>query len=155
MKPINPISLHLNMTGKESSWIILAVNAFNSDRKRMSILLQEKTTKEYVLMCKGADSTMINLCAMSSTERQSIEKSLLDLSCEGLRTLCISQRKLSESEALIWLESFKIASTSFQNRSEQLAEVGCFPCDDSCICLVVCSVVLYTYASFNLLLLDR
>ena len=101
------------------------MNAFNSDRKRMSILLQEKTTKEYILMCKGADSTMIDLCTMSSTERKSVEKWLLDLSCEGLRTLCISQRRLSQSEALAWLDTFKAASTSFQNRSEQLAEVGC------------------------------
>ena len=68
---------------------------------------------------------MIDLCTLTSSERKSIEKSLLDLSCEGLRTLCISQRKLSEGEALAWLETFKTASTSFQNRSDQLAVVGC------------------------------
>lgn len=50
-------SMTVTMLVERRTYEILAVNAFNSDRKRMSILLRDKSSNEYFLMCKGADST--------------------------------------------------------------------------------------------------
>jgi len=90
----------------------------------MSILVQSQSTGEYLLLCKGADSTMMDLCTMSPTERKASDKSLMDLACLGLRTLCISQKKLEPQVAQMWLEKYKLASTALQNRAEQMAEVS-------------------------------
>lgn len=112
------------MLGENQSYDILAVNAFNSDRKRMSILVKEKSTGQYYLMCKGADSTMLDLCPMEAASRRSVDKSLLDLACFGLRTLCIAHKLLTEEEALTWLTQYKAACTSLNNRSLKMAEAG-------------------------------
>ena len=89
----------------------------------MSILVQNQGTGEYLLMCKGADSTMMDLCTMTPTDRKASDKSLLDLACLGLRTLCISQKKLTQKDAQTWLERYRAASTALQNRAEQMAQV--------------------------------
>jgi magnesium-transporting ATPase (P-type) len=52
-------------------------------------------------MCKGADSTMLDLCKMDEVSRKSVDKSLLDLACFGLRTLCIAHKKLSPEAAKV------------------------------------------------------
>lgn len=116
--------MNVTMLGEAQCYDILAVNAFNSDRKRMSILLKHKESGEYYLMCKGADSTMLDLCTMSETDRRSVDKSLLDLACFGLRTLCIAHKKLSAEAALSWLNQHKAACTSINNRAAKMAEAG-------------------------------
>ena len=110
--------MNVTMLNEAQTYEILAVNAFNSDRKRMSILLKDKASDEYYLMCKGADSTMLDLCAMDATYRRSVDKSLLDLACFGLRTLCVAHKKLTTEEALAWLTQYKSACTSINNQTE-------------------------------------
>ena len=117
-------TMQVTMLGEKQTYEILAVNAFNSDRKRMSILLKDKSSNDYFLMCKGADSTTLDLCTMDEAARKSVDKSLLDLACFGLRTLCIAQRKLTEEEANTWLTQYKTACTSLNNRAARMAEAG-------------------------------
>ena len=106
----------VNMMNIQSQYDVLAVNAFNADRKRMSLLLRNQQTDQYILLCKGADNIMMERVSITNQERQSVDKSLLDLACFGLRTLVIASRALSKSEALAWLETWKSAASSIQNR---------------------------------------
>jgi phospholipid-translocating P-type ATPase (flippase) len=117
-------TMQVIMLGERQTYEILAVNAFNSDRKRMSILLKDKSSNEYFLMCKGADSTTLDLCQMDEAARKSVDKSLLDLACFGLRTLCVAQKKISEEEANTWLNQYRAACTSLNNRGARMAEAG-------------------------------
>jgi P-type E1-E2 ATPase len=78
---------------------VLAVNPFNSDRKRMSVLLKDTTDNSYIVVCKGADNIMMPLCKLSSNEKDSINHSLLDLANQGLRTLIIAHKPLTADEA--------------------------------------------------------
>jgi magnesium-transporting ATPase (P-type) len=57
-------SLRVEMLGVETDVEILAVNAFNADRKRMSIVIRT-SNDEYFVMCKGADSIMVSNSCMS------------------------------------------------------------------------------------------
>ena len=114
----------ISMQGKKKSFEILAVNAFNSDRKRMSLLVRDVDANEYYCMCKGADNIMLPLCALDSKKMKAIEKSLLDLACMGLRTLCIAQKKLDKPSAMEWLKRWKEASASISNRADKLAAVA-------------------------------
>jgi phospholipid-translocating P-type ATPase (flippase) len=117
-------SMVADMMGKQQHYDVLAVNQFNSDRKRMSILIKDSTTGQYVLMCKGADNVMLPLCNMPREKKGEVEKSLLDLACLGLRTLVIARKVLSEQEAIAWAAKWKKASTALQDRAEKLVAVG-------------------------------
>jgi phospholipid-transporting ATPase len=117
-------SMVCEMFGHKQNFEILAVNAFNADRKRMSIIIKDQVTNQYVLMCKGADNIMLPRCAMTSDARTDVEKSLLDLACEGLRTLCIAKKVLETKYAEDWLRRYDEAASSLHARSEMLASVA-------------------------------
>ena len=113
--------ISISMQGAKKQFEILAVNAFNSDRKRMSLLVRDVESNEYYCMCKGADNIMLPLCALEQKKRKAVDKSLLDLACMGLRTLCIAQKKLGKAEALDWLKRWKDASSSIAGRADKLS----------------------------------
>jgi phospholipid-transporting ATPase len=112
------------MIGQKQNYEILAVNAFNADRKRMSIIIKDQLTSQYVLMCKGADNIMLPRCAMTNDTRTNVEKSLLDLACEGLRTLCIAKKVLDTKYAVDWLKRYDEAASSLHDRERLLGAVA-------------------------------
>ena len=117
-------SMTCNLFGTQLTYEILAVNAFNSDRKRMSILLRDPKTREHFLYCKGADSVMLGLCKLSASQTEEVDKSLLDLARVGLRTLVVAMRRISSSQADTWAKKWREAATSLQDRAEKVAAVG-------------------------------
>mmetsp|Transcript_2919 Transcript_2919/g.4430 ORF Transcript_2919/g.4430 Transcript_2919/m.4430 type:complete len:1092 (+) Transcript_2919:145-3420(+) len=117
-------SMVVELIGMKKTFDVLAVNAFNSDRKRMSVLIRDIETGQHYMMCKGADNIMLPLCAMSSEHRAECEKSLLDLACLGLRTLCVARKKLDKADAEEWLKNYRDASNSLQDRTGKLARVA-------------------------------
>eukprot|EP01034_Spumella_vulgaris_P046814 gene46814-58382_t len=54
--------MNVEVLGEKKTYEVLAVNPFNADRKRMSILVKDVTTNQYFVMCKGADNIMLPLC---------------------------------------------------------------------------------------------
>jgi magnesium-transporting ATPase (P-type) len=100
-------SMCVELMGQEINYDIRAVNAFNADRKRMSVLLYDSANDKFTLMCKGADNIMLPLCNQSPSARKSTEKSLLDLACMGLRTLCIASKEITKEEASPHLETLE------------------------------------------------
>lgn len=117
-------TITVQMLGETQVYEVLAVNVFNSDRKRMSIVVRYVQTGEYFVMCKGADNIMLPLCTIDPAELRRVEKSLLDLACLGLRTLCVAQKPLSEQYASAWLLRYRAAAASLTNRAEELAKVA-------------------------------
>ena len=124
----NTATLQVTIVGEKREFAVLAVNAFNSDRKRMSILVRDSTssnggidTPDYYLMCKGADNIIMALCTMSAQEKKEVEKDLLEFAVLGLRTLCISMKKLSEKDALEWLAKYRAAASAVNDRANRLA----------------------------------
>lgn len=110
--------------GERSTYEVLAVNPFNADRKRMSVLLLEVKTGKYFVMCKGADNIMYPLCDISPADQAGVDKSLLELANMGLRTLIVAHKELSQSEAMAWLAGYKQATLSTNNREENIAAEG-------------------------------
>lgn len=179
-------------TPRIETWSILAVNKFDSDRKRMSILV--RSPPEFgsipILFCKGADSSMLdpdicegatNLVAgtegPADIERMSlyipkpstiskraasiesvdshlnpvsegdeddenginrteeadnwesaamlgIQAHLGTFASEGLRTLVLGMRVLTDDQCDSWLAKYVEASTSINNREEKLTAVA-------------------------------
>ena len=66
----------------------------------------------------------LKLCSLESSSHLTAQKSLLDLSGLGLRTLCVAHKVISKAEALEWLSSYKEAASSLQDRAEKLDNVA-------------------------------
>lgn len=106
---------------------VLAVVDFDSNRKRSSTLCRYKCNSayRYVLYCKGADSTVLSLVKSTNSEGNENKhidaiNSLQTFASQGLRTLCIAKRDLTESEALDWLQTYKEASSLIEGREQAL-----------------------------------
>ena len=140
---------------REETWAILAVNKFDSDRKRMSILLRSppELGNLPILFCKGADSSMLDpsVCSNSKkiedgnigsigteqlssddgeydewelTQMLGLQAHLGDFASEGLRTLVLGLRILTEDECQQWLEQYKAASVALTDRARLLTEAA-------------------------------
>ena len=104
---------------------ILAVNSFDSFRKRMSILIKTKglSPSKYYLLCKGADTSLLGATGIHDKD-QNLDKIYehIDIFAHnGLRTLVIGQREVPESEALSWLNEYVDAKNNITQRDTLLA----------------------------------
>lgn len=104
--------------GSEETYEVLAVNVFDSDRKRMSVLV--RIAGQVVLLCKGADTSMLPLCSPDQYSEQ-CGIHIDQFASSGLRTLVFAKRVLSDDEATRWLGEFLAASNSLVNRPHMLA----------------------------------
>ncbi|KAK6050151.1 IC domain protein, HAD ATPase, P-type family [Cooperia oncophora] len=79
---------------------------FDSDRKRMSVIVQECTGKKRViLLTKGADASVLPILAneyltseIGEEEVFKAQEHLSDYAREGLRTLCLARKYWSEED---------------------------------------------------------
>ena len=113
-------SMTICICGETTDFEILLVNAFTSDRKRMSILVKEVKTGKYLLLCKGADNVMMDKLRLDEATKHREEKSLFDLAALGLRTLVIAEKILTYSEAMTFIKKFDEASNAISHRADQL-----------------------------------
>ena len=116
--------IDIELLGEKQQYAVLAVNSFNSDRKRMSVLVKGTKSGQHFLLCKGADSTVLSLCDLAPEDAKNTEKALFDLSCFGLRTLCVAMKPLSSEDANSWLANYKRAQSSMNEREKMLSAVA-------------------------------
>ena len=110
---------------------VLAVNEFNSARKRMSILVRHPDNT-IVLYCKGADNIMLELLSrkeLASKNTKDMVDHLRNFASTGLRTLVIASRVVPNAEALKWLKRWQKAKVDIENRESELelaaSEIEC------------------------------
>ena len=109
---------------------ILHIFPFSSDRKRMSIIVRHPISQKIVLYTKGADSTILELLEKNPTDKtqdevmkriiQDTQNDLDTYARNGLRTLCIARRVISEEYYETWLKGHKEAEASLQNREKKV-----------------------------------
>ena len=104
-----PQYVFVNALDQEERYEVLNVLEFNSDRKRMSVIVRcpDGTIKIYV---KGAD-TVINR-RLSRTGQEFKAKTLEDLedfASQGLRTLCCAYAVIKEDDYTEWSERYQAA----------------------------------------------
>ncbi|GMF47301.1 unnamed protein product [Phytophthora fragariaefolia] len=119
--------LEVQVTSKRGAsalrkYTILNVNEFNSTRKRMSVTLRTEDGR-YFLYCKGADNVMIPRSKVDEHTAK-LDEELKRFATEGLRTLVICSKELTEEEYLAWDVKYQEAVTSLTNRDELLEEVA-------------------------------
>lgn len=113
---------HKNETLK---YKLLNVCEFNSTRKRMSVIVQTPTGS-ILLLCKGADSVIKARLSQESLSSEIFKKTQAQVDIfaeEGLRTLFLAERTISQEEYRVWNVSAMEAKVQISNREEKVAEI--------------------------------
>lgn len=108
--------------GRKESYTVLAELEFNSDRKRMSVILQCPDGKIRVIT-KGADTIMLELL-VEGNEISTIQAHVDHFAKQGLRTLLFATKVISKSEFETWYKDFLEARSSLENREQLVDQVS-------------------------------
>ncbi|CAK7325138.1 unnamed protein product [Dovyalis caffra] len=115
----------ISIQGERQRFNVLGLHEFDSDRKRMSVILgcPDKTVKVFV---KGADTSMFSVIdrSLNTNIIHATEAHLQTYSSMGLRTLVIGIRELNNSEFEQWHLEFEAASTAIIGRAALLRKVA-------------------------------
>jgi len=143
-KEFNDLLVTNHLTKETSIYTIRCDIPFTSDRKRMSVVVQEKTSKRLLLLTKGADNIMLGNQSNSKsiitdfsldTEKENVTNILNLFSKEGLRILVMGQKYLDPIQYLDWEKRYKGLRNSGLSLAEISAEIECN------LCYVGCSAI--------------
>lgn len=104
---------------KTLTYKLLQVLEFDSDRKRMSVILNDMQTNEIILFTKGAESSVFKCC--SKGDIQSCKDDINQFAILGWRTLALAYRKLSQSEYDAIENKINDAYNDITNRNQRMA----------------------------------
>lgn len=111
----------IEVMGQSEKYTLLKVLEFNSTRKRMSAVFRCPDGR-LILYCKGADSVVYARLAKDHDPvlKEQTSKDMEMFANNGLRTLCISYRWLTEEEYLTWSRTYDAATNAIENRDEEI-----------------------------------
>ncbi|NXS84646.1 AT8B3 ATPase, partial [Erpornis zantholeuca] len=112
-------SITLRELGRTRTYEVLAMLDFNSDRKRMSVLVRDPqgTIRLYT---KGADTVILDRLQRRGPSESLTERALDRFAEETLRTLCVASREVSEAEFRAWSRRHGEAAVLLQDRAREL-----------------------------------
>jgi phospholipid-translocating ATPase len=123
--------IFLSIFGEEKEFNIQHVIEFNSDRKRMSVIIKTPGTVkmpegDVLLLCKGADSIIYErLSPMNDKRLTDLTLSQLEsFADKGLRTLCLAYRHISREEYEPWAAKYLNAQAALADREKLMATVA-------------------------------
>ncbi|XP_042279299.1 phospholipid-transporting ATPase ID isoform X3 [Thunnus maccoyii] len=107
--------------GRTVTYTLLAILDFNNIRKRMSVIVRNPEGR-IRLYCKGADTVLLERLHPCNQELMNITSDHLnEYGADGLRTLALAYRDLSEDEWEAWSESHRCADKATDCREDRLA----------------------------------
>ncbi|EJD04848.1 phospholipid-translocating P-type ATPase [Fomitiporia mediterranea MF3/22] len=106
--------------GAHLEFEVLDIFPFTSESKRMGILVREITSGEVIFLQKGADVVMAKIVQRNDW----LEEECANMAREGLRTLVIGRKRLSEEAYTTFKDRYHEASVQLQNRNEAMADVA-------------------------------
>uniref|UniRef100_A0A8C5FSP1 Phospholipid-transporting ATPase n=1 Tax=Gadus morhua TaxID=8049 RepID=A0A8C5FSP1_GADMO len=108
-----PGTITVSELGRPVTYSLLAILDFNNIRKRMSVIVRDPQGR-IRLYCKGADTLLMERLHAGSQD-------LMNFAGDGLRTLALASRELTEEQWEDWAESHRAADTAADLREERLA----------------------------------
>ncbi|SCV99908.1 LAFE_0B05182g1_1 [Lachancea fermentati] len=108
-----------DQSGTSFEYDILHVFPFNSDNKRMGIIIHDKQKDSYWFLQKGADVVMSKIVQSNDW----LEEETANMAREGLRTLVIGRKKLSPKSYESFRKEYEEASLSMINRENSMQAV--------------------------------
>ncbi|XP_076922236.1 phospholipid-transporting ATPase 1-like [Bidens hawaiensis] len=115
----------IDIQGERQRFNVLGMHEFDSDRKRMSVILGFPNGSVKVIV-KGADNSMFNIInkTLNLDTIKATEHHLQSYSSVGLRTLVVGARELSVPEFHQWQSAYETASTAVMGRVSLLRKVA-------------------------------
>ncbi|XP_077899839.1 phospholipid-transporting ATPase IF isoform X2 [Ictidomys tridecemlineatus] len=113
-------TMEVKILGKLERYKLLHILEFDSDRRRMSVIVQAPSG-EKLLFAKGAESSILPKCIGGEIEKTRIHVD--EFALKGLRTLCIAFRQFTSKEYEEIDRRLFEARTALQQREEKLANV--------------------------------
>ncbi len=115
-----------DLDAKETIFKVYRRMEFNSDRKRMSILLQDPTDGLIKLFTKGADSIIkdrLDPLQIDKIRMGETDDFLTKASLKGLRTLLMAMKVIDESELKDFISQTQEAEKDVMQRDKLLAQI--------------------------------
>ncbi|KAI9003711.1 hypothetical protein BC832DRAFT_88201 [Gaertneriomyces semiglobifer] len=111
----------VDLMGQQRTYTILHFLEFNSDRKRMSVIIQ-RPEGDVILLCKGADSVIYDrLSPTNDLELMDVTSAHLEsFANEGLRTLCLAYRVIPLEIYEGWAERYRNAQALIVDREKHV-----------------------------------
>ena len=111
----------VKINGEDNSYILKKLIPFSSDRKRMTIVIQDPSdTDSVIIFTKGADDVMNDL-SINSVYNENCTQHISDFARRGYRTLLIGMKTMSHSEYKTWEEQFnRLNEELIENNSEEI-----------------------------------
>ncbi|XP_062265681.1 probable phospholipid-transporting ATPase IIB isoform X4 [Platichthys flesus] len=106
-------------SGQILSFYILQIFPFTSESKRMGIILREESTGDITFYMKGADVAMASIVQYNDW----LEEECGNMAREGLRTLVVSKKSLSEEQYQDFENRYNQAKLSIHDRGLKVAAV--------------------------------
>ncbi|TFK69129.1 phospholipid-translocating P-type ATPase [Pluteus cervinus] len=106
-------------TGVHLSYEILDIFPFTSESKRMGIVVRETSTGEITFLQKGADVVMTKIVQRNDW----LEEETANMAREGLRTLVMARKRLSNQLYNEFKTQYHEASVRLEGRNEAMAAV--------------------------------
>ncbi|KAL0211785.1 hypothetical protein RCL1_005411 [Eukaryota sp. TZLM3-RCL] len=111
-----------NRLGQTFGFEVLYVFPFTSDRKRMGIIVKDKSTGKITFYMKGADVVMAKIVVFSEW----LDEEVGNMARDGLRTLVFSKKDLSENEFAHFSRIFQEAKAAVVDRQARVNEALAF-----------------------------
>lgn len=105
-----------NAAGVFETYDVLANFPFSSDTKRMGIVLRHQKTRRIIFYLKGAEVVMGK--KVRPSQRATVDEACENLAMEGLRTLVISQKLLTQEIFDAWNKKYIQAKANMNHRDE-------------------------------------
>ncbi|XP_071434117.1 phospholipid-transporting ATPase IK isoform X1 [Pithys albifrons albifrons] len=112
-------TITISELGRTRMYQVLAMLDFNSERKRMSVLVRDPqgTIRLYT---KGADTMILERLQGRGPSEAFTERALDLFAEETLRTLCMASKEVSEAEYQEWGRRHHEATVLLQDRAQEL-----------------------------------
>ncbi|PCH43232.1 phospholipid-translocating P-type ATPase [Wolfiporia cocos MD-104 SS10] len=106
-------------SGAHIEYDVLELFPFTSESKRMGIVVRDTQTGEITFLQKGADVVMARIVQRNDW----LEEECANMAREGLRTLVMARKRLSEQSYALFKEQHHQASIRLEGRNEAMAAV--------------------------------
>ena len=112
----------LEINNKEKNYKLLNILEYSSERKRMSVIVENSEGK-IIVYTKGADSIIVNLLNKNSSRSREFDATIENLekfSKKGLRTLMIAYKEISKEEYIKWNNKFEEINKNINHKEEEI-----------------------------------
>ena len=106
-KEFSEITIKNNIKNEIKKYELKLIIPFDSERRRMTVVVLDKDIGQYIILCKGADSEIINRIIFTNSEEESfIVDTINNFSSKGLRILVMARRNIDTDFFDEWLRNF-------------------------------------------------